>query len=157
MVLKIRPKPNCDLINITRALNHRNQSFAACIIIISLSVQAQHTLKNGSLSRKCDLSAENRFWGPSVEIVGDNRGPEDIRMQCVYNFARLFAYEKVVVKMGVAHINTEGNGPCHKSMATMVKLNELRLELLPQPANSLNSAPSDYWLFADLKKILQGN
>ena len=38
----------------------------------------------------------------------------------------------------------------------MVKLNELSFELVPHPPCSLDLAPSDYWLFADLKKILQG-
>ena len=38
----------------------------------------------------------------------------------------------------------------------MVKFNELSFELLPQPSYSPDMAPSDYWLFADLKKILQG-
>ena len=46
----------------------------------------------------------------------------------------------------------QDNAPCHKSMKTMVKLNELSFELLPHPPYFLNLAPSDYWLFADLKK-----
>ena len=50
----------------------------------------------------------------------------------------------------------QDNAPCHKSMKTMVKLNELRFELLHHPAYSPDLAPSDYWLFADLKKMLQG-
>ena len=48
------------------------------------------------------------------------------------------------------------NAPCHKSMKNMVKLNELSFELLPYPLYSLDLASSDYWLFADLKKMLQG-
>ena len=50
----------------------------------------------------------------------------------------------------------EDNAPCHKSMKTMVKLNELSFELLPHPAYFPDLAPSDYWLFADLKRMLQG-
>ena len=50
----------------------------------------------------------------------------------------------------------QDNPPCHKSMKTMVKLNELSFELLPHPPYSPNLAPNDYWIFADLKKILQG-
>ena len=38
----------------------------------------------------------------------------------------------------------------------MVKLNELRFELLPYPPYSPDLATSDYWLFADIKKMLQG-
>ena len=38
----------------------------------------------------------------------------------------------------------QDNAPCHKSMKTMVKLNELRLELLPHPSYSADLVPSDY-------------
>ena len=37
----------------------------------------------------------------------------------------------------------------------MVKLNESSFELLPCPPYFTDLAPSDYWLFADLKKMLQ--
>ena len=50
----------------------------------------------------------------------------------------------------------QDNAPCHKSMKTMVKLNELGFELLPHTPYSPDLAPSDYWLLADLKKMLQG-
>ncbi|KAL7726109.1 hypothetical protein ACLKA6_010156 [Drosophila palustris] len=49
----------------------------------------------------------------------------------------------------------QDNAPCHKSMKTMAKLNELGFELLPHPPYSPDLAPSDYWLFADLKKMLR--
>ncbi|KAM8718305.1 hypothetical protein ACLKA7_001005 [Drosophila subpalustris] len=39
----------------------------------------------------------------------------------------------------------------------MAKLNELGFELLPHPPYSPDLAPSDYWLFADLKKMLRGS
>ena len=41
-------------------------------------------------------------------------------------------------------------------MKTMVKLNELSFELLPHPPYSPDLAYSDYWLLADLKKMVQG-
>lgn len=41
-------------------------------------------------------------------------------------------------------------------MKTMAKINELGFDLLPHPPYSPDLAPSDYWLFADLKKMLQG-
>ena len=41
-------------------------------------------------------------------------------------------------------------------MTTMVKLNELSFELLPHLPYSPDMAPIDYWLFPDLKKMLQG-
>ena len=42
---------------------------------------------------------------------------------------------------------------CHKLITTMAKLPELHFELLPHPPYSLDLAPSDYWLFADLKRM----
>ena len=44
---------------------------------------------------------------------------------------------------------------CHKLIATMAKLHELHLGLLPHPPYSPDLAPSNYWLFADLKRIFQ--
>ena len=41
-------------------------------------------------------------------------------------------------------------------MKTMVKLNELSFELFPHPPYSPDLAPNNYWLFTDLKKMLQG-
>ncbi|GFS58415.1 histone-lysine N-methyltransferase SETMAR [Trichonephila clavipes] len=38
----------------------------------------------------------------------------------------------------------------------MVKLKELRFELLSHPPYSPNLAPGDYWPFAHLKRMLQG-
>ena len=50
----------------------------------------------------------------------------------------------------------QDNAPCHKSMKTMVTLNELSFEFLPHPRYSPDLAPSDYWLFDDPKKMPQG-
>ena len=50
----------------------------------------------------------------------------------------------------------QDNATCPKSMKTMVKLNELSFELLLHLPYSPDLAPSDYWLFADMKKMLQG-
>ena len=50
----------------------------------------------------------------------------------------------------------QDNAPCHKSLAAMAKLNELSFELLPNPPYSPDLAPSDCYLFAELKKMLQG-
>jgi len=38
----------------------------------------------------------------------------------------------------------------------MAKLHELSFELLPHPPYSPDLAPSDYFLFADLKRMLAG-
>lgn len=48
------------------------------------------------------------------------------------------------------------NAPAHTSMETMVKLDELRYELVDHPTYSPDLAPSDYYLFWNLKTILQG-
>ena len=45
----------------------------------------------------------------------------------------------------------QDNAPCHKSLATMAKLNELSFELLSHPPYSSDLAPSHFYLFADLK------
>ena len=51
----------------------------------------------------------------------------------------------------------QDNAPVHKSMKTVVTLNDLRFELLPHRPYSPDLAPSDFYLFADLTKMLQGN
>ena len=48
----------------------------------------------------------------------------------------------------------QDNAQCHKSIKTMVKLNELNFKLLSHPPYSPDLAPSDYWLFADLTNML---
>ena len=49
-----------------------------------------------------------------------------------------------------------GNSPCHKSIEMIAKLHKLHFELLPHPPCSPDLAPSDYWLFADLKRMIPG-
>ena len=46
----------------------------------------------------------------------------------------------------------QDNAPCHKSIATMEKLH---FELLLHQSYSPVQAPNYYWLFADLKRMLQ--
>lgn len=43
------------------------------------------------------------------------------------------------------------NAPSHKSVKTMEKIHELRYELLPHAPYSPDLAPSDYYLFPNLK------
>ena len=50
----------------------------------------------------------------------------------------------------------QDNAPCHKSIATMAKLYELHFKLLPHLPYSPELAPSNCWLFADRKRMLQG-
>ena len=49
----------------------------------------------------------------------------------------------------------QDNAQCHKLIATMTKLHQLHFELLSHPPYFPDLAPSDYWLFADLKRMLQ--
>ena len=49
----------------------------------------------------------------------------------------------------------QDNAPCHKLITMMAKLHELYFELLLHPPYSLDLTPSDYWLFVDLKRLLQ--
>ncbi|EFN63457.1 Histone-lysine N-methyltransferase SETMAR, partial [Camponotus floridanus] len=44
----------------------------------------------------------------------------------------------------------------HTCMVAMSKLNELKFELLPHPPYSPDLAPSDFFLFPNLKKYLGG-
>ena len=48
----------------------------------------------------------------------------------------------------------QDNAPAHKSIATTAKINDLKLQLLPHPPYSPDLAPSDYYLFPNLKRWL---
>lgn len=48
------------------------------------------------------------------------------------------------------------NAPAHSSIVAMAKINELKFQLLSQPPYSPDLAPSDYYLFPNLKKWLGG-
>ena len=50
----------------------------------------------------------------------------------------------------------QGNTRYHKSIAIMATFGELHFELLLHSSYSLDLAPSNYCLFADQKRILQG-
>jgi len=50
----------------------------------------------------------------------------------------------------------QDNAPAHRSVKTIVKMDQLRYELLPHPPYSPDLAPSDYYLFPNLKRWLQG-
>lgn len=53
-------------------------------------------------------------------------------------------------------IYLQDNAPAHKSVLTMAKFNELKYELLEHPPYSPDLAPSDYYLFRNLKEFLRG-
>ena len=50
----------------------------------------------------------------------------------------------------------QDNAPCQKLIAMMAKLHELHFKLLLHPPYSADLTPSNYWLFADLKRMFQG-
>lgn len=48
------------------------------------------------------------------------------------------------------------NAPCHTAKFTIEKLAELRFQLVPHAPYPADMAPSDYFLFPNLKKFLAG-
>lgn len=48
------------------------------------------------------------------------------------------------------------NAPAHSSLKSMAKIHDLHFELLAHPPYSPDLAPSDYYLFPNLKRWLQG-
>lgn len=50
----------------------------------------------------------------------------------------------------------QDNAPAHKSVLSMSKFNELKYELLDHPPYSPDLAPSDFYLFRNLKQFLRG-
>ena len=50
----------------------------------------------------------------------------------------------------------QDNALCHKLITTMTKLHELHFEFFLRQPFSPDLASSDYWLFANLKRMLQG-
>ena len=50
----------------------------------------------------------------------------------------------------------QDNAPVHTSAIVMAKIHELKFELLPHAPYSPDLAPSDYFLFPNLKKWLGG-
>ena len=58
--------------------------------------------------------------------------------------------------MGAAFAHNGTKAPTSRRVKTMAKFSELGYEFLPHPPYSADLAPSDYWLFADLRKMLQG-
>lgn len=50
----------------------------------------------------------------------------------------------------------QDNAPVHNSVVSMSKIHELNYELVPHPPYSPDLAPSDYFLFPNLKKHLAG-
>src|SRR5436190_22178427 len=50
----------------------------------------------------------------------------------------------------------QDNAPVHTSVIAVAKINELNFELLPHAPYSPDLAPSDYFLFPNLKKWLGG-
>jgi transposase len=54
-----------------------------------------------------------------------------------------------------ADASQHDNAKPHTSYATSVVIESTRFEIVPHPPYSLHLAPSDFWLFAALKKHLK--
>ena len=50
----------------------------------------------------------------------------------------------------------QDNAPAHKSLISMNMIRDLKFEILEHPPYSPDLAPSDYYLFPQLKKSLRG-
>ena len=50
----------------------------------------------------------------------------------------------------------QDNALCVKFIAMIAKLDELHFELLPHPPFSPDLAPSDFWVFANIKRMPKG-
>ena len=61
-------------------------------------------------------------------------------------------------RSGLQHkkIFHQDNASVHKSVLTMTKFKDLKYELLEHPPYSPDLAPSDYYLFRNLKQFLRG-
>ena len=81
---------------------------------------------------------------------------EEPSMRILYGVIGVFkgrnCKKRPQIKKKIVLIHQE-NPPCQKSVAVMAKLH---LELHPYPPYFLDLVPSDYCLFAGLKRILQG-
>lgn len=64
--------------------------------------------------------------------------------------------EKRRGKLSKGVLFLQDNAPAHKSHVVMQKIRDLGLELLEHPPYSPDLAPSDYYLFPQLKKSLKG-
>ena len=69
----------------------------------------------------------------------------------MYSIIGAFEGRKTVTNKEEKVLGHQDNAPSHKLIAKMAKLHELLFKLLLQS----DMAPSNYWLFADLKKMLQ--
>ena len=98
------------------------------------------------------------FWDAHGDLFIDYREKGINRERYISHMMRLkneFSEKRLQMRKKKVLFHQD-NAPCHKSLATMAKLNELSFKMLPHPPYSQDLAPGDYYLFADLKKILQG-
>ena len=76
-------------------------------------------------------------------------------LKCYRSFSQKIKNNSLSILESCSNFS-DGNLLNNLFMKTMAKLNELSFELLPHPSYSPYLAPSNYWLFGDLKKMLQG-
>ena len=100
------------------------------------------------------------FWDAQVILFIDYLEKE-ITINSEYYIALLVRLKEEIAKKTPPQMKKkvlfhQDNAPYYKSIATMAKLHELHFELLPYTPYSLDLAPSNYWLFADFKRMLQG-
>ena len=99
------------------------------------------------------------FWDADGSLFIDYL-EEEITFNSKYYMALLvhlkveIAKKRLQMKKKKVHFH-QSNAPPHKSIAKMAKWHKLHFELLPHPPYSPDPATSDYYLFADPKRMLQ--
>ncbi|QQP55123.1 Putative mariner length, partial [Caligus rogercresseyi] len=91
-----------------------------------------------------------------IESAGDCGSHRHITWVSGFDFERSLGYEKAICKMGAAFAHLQDNARVHTCVVSMAIFYELRYELLPHLPYSPDLAPSDYFLFPNLKKWLTG-
>ena len=78
------------------------------------------------------------------------------QQQILYSIIGAFEWRNCQKRRRKKVLFHQDNALCHKLNTTMAKLHVLHFEFLLYQPYSPDLAPSNYWLFADLKRMLQG-
>ena len=113
---------------------------------ISSQLSEQQQVK--AIQSKQDANIRRQGFG--LRILGYARYLITLRLVCLKE-----EIAKIQPQMKKKVLFHQDNALCHVSMAIMAKLHEFHFKLLPPPSYSPDLAPNNYWLFADLKGMLQ--
>ncbi|KZC13398.1 Histone-lysine N-methyltransferase SETMAR [Dufourea novaeangliae] len=99
--------------------------------MIGISKSAVHRI----LTENLDMRKLCARWVPRLLTMEQKQRREDVSIEFLFH---------------------QDNAPVHTSVITMANINELKFELLHHAPYSPDLAPSDYFLFPNLKKWLGG-